>query len=56
MTHPGHLDKRDATKLRGIRDRDSDLEKLTAHVRAFAAMMTGRASLDLLRKRVLLAR
>ena len=42
MTHPDHLDKRDATKLRGIRDRDSDLEQLTAHVRAFAAMMTGR--------------
>jgi transposase len=42
MTHPDHLDRRDAAKLRGIRDRDSDLDRLTTHVRAFAAMMTGR--------------
>jgi transposase len=42
MTHPDHLDRRDAAKLRGIRDRDSDLDRLTRHVRAFATMMTGR--------------
>ena len=42
MTHPDDLDQRDATELSGIRDRDSDLHQLTAHVRAFAAMMTGR--------------
>ena len=42
MTHPDHLDRRDAAKLRGIRDRDADLDRLTRHVRAFAAMMTGR--------------
>jgi transposase len=42
MTHPDDLDKRDAAKLRAIRDRDSDLDRLTTHVRTFAAMMTGR--------------
>ena len=42
MTHPDHLDPRDAARLRGIRGRDSDLDRLTTHVRAFAAMMTGR--------------
>jgi transposase len=42
MTHPDDLDQRDAAKLRGIRDRDPDLDRLTKHVRAFAAMMTGR--------------
>jgi transposase len=42
MTHPDHLDQRDAAKLRAIRDRDADLDRLTRHVRAFAAMMTGR--------------
>jgi len=42
MTHPDDLDRRDAAKLRGIRDRDADLDQLTRHVRAFAAMMTGR--------------
>jgi transposase len=42
MTHPDDLDKRDAAKLRGIRDRDAGLDRLTRHVRAFAAMMTGR--------------
>ncbi len=42
MTHPDHLDHRDAAKLRGIRDRDGDLDRLVGHVRAFAAMMTGR--------------
>jgi hypothetical protein len=42
MTHPDGLDKRDAAKLRGIRARDADLDRLTRYVRAFAAMMTGR--------------
>jgi transposase len=42
MTHPDDLDLRDAAKLRAIRDRDADLDRLTRHVRAFAAMMTGR--------------
>ena len=42
MTHPDDLDRRDAAKLRGIRGRDPDLDRLTRHVRAFAAMMTGR--------------
>jgi transposase len=42
MTCPDDLDKRDEAKLRGIRRRDPDLDRLTRHVRAFAAMMTGR--------------
>ena len=42
MTHPDDLDRRDAAKLRAIRGRDADLDRLTRHVRAFAAMMTGR--------------
>jgi transposase len=42
MTRPDDLDKRDAAKLRAIRDRDTDLDRLTTHVRAFATMMTGR--------------
>jgi transposase len=42
MTHPDELDRRDAAKLRGIRGRDADLDRLTRHVRAFAIMMTGR--------------
>jgi len=42
MTHPDDLDPRDAAKLRAIRDRDADLDRLTRHVRAFAATMTGR--------------
>lgn len=42
MTHPDHLDQRDAAKLRGIRGRDADLDRLTTHVRDFAIMMTGR--------------
>src|SRR2546429_2941829 len=40
MTHPDDLDRRDAAKLRGIRDRDADLDRLTRHVRAFAAVDT----------------
>ncbi len=42
MTHPDDLDPRDAAKLRGIRGRDPDLDRLTRHVRTFAVMMTGR--------------
>jgi transposase len=42
MTHPDHLDPRDAAKLRDLRRRDRDLDRLVKHVRAFAAMMTGR--------------
>jgi transposase len=42
MTHPDHLDPRDAVKLRELRSRDRDLNRLIKHVRAFAIMMTGR--------------
>ena len=42
MTHPDRVDARDAAKLRDIRNRDQDLNRLVKHVRAFAAMMTGR--------------
>lgn len=47
MTHPDDLDKRDATKLRGIRHRDPDLNRLTRHVRAFASNL--RRDLDAVR-------
>ncbi|SNY63915.1 Transposase [Paractinoplanes atraurantiacus] len=42
MTHPDHLDPRDAAKLRDVRSRQRDLNRLVKHVRAFAIMMTGR--------------
>jgi hypothetical protein len=42
MTHPDHLDPRDAVKLRELRSRDGDFNRLVKHVRAFAIMMTGR--------------
>jgi transposase len=42
MTHPDHLDPRDAVKLRELRSRDRDFNRLVKHVRAFAIMMTGR--------------
>ncbi|MFG1955223.1 hypothetical protein [Micromonospora sp. NPDC048830] len=42
MTHPDHLDPRDAAKLRDLRRRNHDLNRLVTHVRTFAAMMTGR--------------
>ncbi|SIM58099.1 Transposase [Micromonospora cremea] len=42
MTHPDHLDPRDTAKLRDVRSRDRDLNRLVKHVRAFAIMMTGR--------------
>ncbi len=41
MTHPDHLDVRDAVKLRAVRT-DRDFNRLVKHVRAFAVMMTGR--------------
>ena len=42
MTHPDHLDSRDTAKLRDVRTRDRNLNRLVKHVRAFAIMMTGR--------------
>ncbi|MGN9779365.1 ISL3 family transposase [Micromonospora sp. H33] len=42
MTHPDHLDPRDTAKLREVRSRDRDFNRLVKHVRAFAVMMTGR--------------
>ncbi|MFC8957528.1 transposase [Streptomyces sp. NPDC057101] len=42
MTHPEHLWDEDADKLHRLRERDSDLDRLTGHVRKFAVMMTGR--------------
>lgn len=42
MTHPEHLKDDDADKLHRLRERESDLDRLTLHVRKFAAMMTGR--------------
>ncbi|WP_206742987.1 ISL3 family transposase [Streptomyces sp. AcH 505] len=41
MTHPEHLRDEDADKLHRLRDRDPELDRLTVHVRKFAAMMTG---------------
>jgi transposase len=41
MTHPDHLDPRDAVKLRTVGS-DRDFNRLVKHVRAFAIMMTGR--------------
>ena len=42
MTHPDHLDPRDAVKLRELRSRNRDFNRLVKHVRTFAIMMTGR--------------
>ncbi|MBT2397852.1 ISL3 family transposase [Streptomyces sp. ISL-100] len=42
MTHPEHLSDENADKLHRLRERDADLDRLTLHVRKFAAMMTGR--------------
>ena len=42
MTHPDRLDPRDTVKLRDVRGRDRDMNRLVKHVRAFAVMMTGR--------------
>ncbi|WSN71392.1 transposase [Streptomyces sp. NBC_01361] len=42
MTHPEHLRDEATHKLRRLRERDAELDRLTGHVRKFAAMMTGR--------------
>ncbi|MEV6683593.1 transposase [Streptomyces erythrochromogenes] len=42
MTHPEHLRDENADKLHRLRERDPELDRLTGHVRKFAAMMTGR--------------
>jgi hypothetical protein len=42
MTHPEHLRDEDADQLHRLRERDPELDRLTLHVRKFAAMMTGR--------------
>ncbi|WUK26022.1 transposase [Streptomyces sp. NBC_00371] len=42
MTHPEHLRDEDACKLRRLRERDPELDRLTGHVRKFAVMMTAR--------------
>ncbi|MFF3404068.1 transposase [Streptomyces sp. NPDC002659] len=42
MPHPEHLRDDGADKLHRLRERNSDLDRLTLHVRKFAAMMTGR--------------
>ncbi|MFE1012849.1 ISL3 family transposase [Streptomyces sp. NPDC058794] len=42
MTHPEHLRAEDADKLHRLHERDLELDRLTLHVRKFAAMMTGR--------------
>ncbi|MGM9470150.1 hypothetical protein [Streptomyces murinus] len=42
MTHPEHLRDEDADKLHRLRERDTELDRLTLHVRQSAAMMTGR--------------
>jgi len=47
MTHPDRLDPADADHLRRIRRKDSDLDRLTRHVRRFATMMTELSGQDL---------
>ncbi|MGW8358055.1 ISL3 family transposase [Streptomyces wedmorensis] len=42
MTHPEHLRDESADQLHRLRERDPELDRLTGHVRKFAAMMTGR--------------
>jgi transposase len=42
MTHPEHLRDEEADKLHRLRERDPELDRLTGHVRKFAAMMTAR--------------
>ncbi|MGW2370704.1 ISL3 family transposase [Streptomyces sp. NPDC001667] len=42
MTHPEHLKDENASRLHRLRERDPELDRLTLHVRKFAAMMTGR--------------
>jgi len=45
MTHPGHLASHDAENLARLLDASPQLAATAAHVRAFAAMMTGRQGL-----------
>ncbi|WP_433282965.1 transposase [Pseudonocardia xinjiangensis] len=47
MTHPNRLAPTDADRLHDIRERDAELDRLTAHIRGFATMMTGRHGEDL---------
>jgi transposase len=47
MTHPDRLGADEADRLRQIRHRNSELDRLTTHVRGFAAMMTGRGGENL---------
>jgi hypothetical protein len=42
MTDPDHLHDTHAQTLAAIRHRDTDLDRLSGHVTAFAVMMTGR--------------
>ncbi|MFE9952908.1 transposase [Streptomyces sp. NPDC005531] len=42
MTHPEHLRDENADRLHRLRERDSELDRLTSHVRKFAVMMTAR--------------
>ncbi|MFD8032786.1 ISL3 family transposase [Streptomyces sp. NPDC059717] len=42
MAHPEHLSDENADSMHRLRERDADLDRLTLHVRKFAAMMTGR--------------
>jgi transposase len=47
MTHPDRLDPADSDHLRRVRRHDSDLDRLTRHVRRFATMMTELSGQDL---------
>ena len=47
MTRPGDLDTEDQARLDAILASSPELAAVTAHVRAFAALMTGRRGRDL---------
>jgi transposase len=47
MTHPDRLGVDETDRLRQIRQRNTELDRLTTHVRRFAAMMTNRGGADL---------
>ncbi len=47
MTHPDRLSTDEASRLRQIRDADAGLDRLTAHVRGWATMMTELRGQDL---------
>lgn len=47
MTHPDRLGSDETNRLRQLHQRDSDLDRLTTHVRGFATMMTGLHGEDL---------